>query len=54
MAVTDEGGDDEIAAVAVRECERVLRQNWHSGESGGRPFSYTRPSPSRYPWAQLR
>ncbi len=32
------------------ETERVLRQNWVAGERGGTPFSYTEPSPGRYPW----
>jgi hypothetical protein len=31
--------------------EAVLRQNWLEGErKDGRRFSYTRPSPTRYPW----
>ena len=30
--------------------ERVLRKNWLEGEREGVRFSYTRPSPSRYPW----
>ena len=45
-----EDGDGGVAASVVDECERVLRQNWHVGESGGNRFSYTRPSPTRYPW----
>ncbi len=36
----------EIAA----EAERVLRQNWHEGERDSMRFSYTEPSPGRYPW----
>jgi hypothetical protein len=32
------------------ECERVLRSNWTVGERDGAPYSYTRPSPGRYPW----
>jgi len=31
-------------------CERVLRGNWAEGKRDGVRFSYTRPSPSRYPW----
>ncbi|HET7418514.1 MAG TPA: hypothetical protein VFJ61_12910 [Solirubrobacterales bacterium] len=34
----------------VAETERVLRQNWVVGERRGTPFSYTEPSPGRYPW----
>jgi hypothetical protein len=30
--------------------ERTLRGGWLEGERDGVPFSYTRPSPSRYPW----
>jgi hypothetical protein len=37
-------------ARAVAEAERVLRQNWHTGEREGVPFAYTEPSPGRYPW----
>ena len=32
------------------ECERVLRSNWTVGERDEAPYSYTRPSPGRYPW----
>jgi len=38
------------SAAAIAEAERVLRQNWHQGERDGTPFSYTEPSPGRYPW----
>jgi len=34
----------------LAETERVLRQNWVVGERGETPFSYTEPSPGRYPW----
>lgn len=34
----------------VAEAVRVLRQNWQQGERDGVPYSYTEPSPSRYPW----
>jgi hypothetical protein len=37
-------------AAATAEAERVLRQNWHQGEREGTPFSYSEPSPGRYPW----
>ena len=36
--------------LVLAETERVLRQNWVAGERGGTPFSYTEPSPGRYPW----
>src|SRR3954466_7497107 len=32
------------------ETERVLRQNWVTGERNGTRFEYTQPSPGRYPW----
>jgi hypothetical protein len=35
---------------ALAEAERVLRQNWVVGERGETRFSYTEPSPGRYPW----
>jgi hypothetical protein len=38
------------SATALAEAERVLRQNWHEGERDGKRFSYTEPSPGRYPW----
>ena len=34
----------------LAETERVLRQNWIVGERGETRFSYTEPSPGRYPW----
>ncbi|HEV2789852.1 MAG TPA: hypothetical protein VGV69_00960 [Solirubrobacterales bacterium] len=34
----------------LAEAERVLRQNWVTGRRGETPFSYTEPSPGRYPW----
>jgi hypothetical protein len=33
-----------------RLCERVLTASWAEGERRGVPYSYTRPSPARYPW----
>ena len=30
--------------------ERVLRGNWQEGERAGTRYSYTQPSPNRYPW----
>jgi hypothetical protein len=38
------------SAAAVAEAERVLRQNWQVGEHDGVAYSYTEPSPGRYPW----
>ncbi|HEX6782976.1 MAG TPA: hypothetical protein VF125_13250 [Solirubrobacterales bacterium] len=35
---------------ALAEAERVLRQNWVTGIRGETRFSYTEPSPGRYPW----
>jgi len=37
-------------AQVLAETERVLRQNWVVGRSGSLDFSYTEPSPGRYPW----
>jgi hypothetical protein len=37
-------------AAILAEAERVLRQNLQRGERGGVPYSYTEPSPGRYPW----
>ncbi|HEY6730499.1 MAG TPA: hypothetical protein VI039_05690 [Solirubrobacterales bacterium] len=34
----------------LTETERVLSQNWVVGRRGDTPFSYTEPSPGRYPW----
>ena len=39
-------GDGAVLA----ETERVLRQNWVVGSRGETRFSYTEPSPGRYPW----
>ena len=35
---------------AVDLAERTLRRSWVEGERDGTRFTYTRPSPSRYPW----
>jgi hypothetical protein len=37
-------------AQVLAETERVLRQNWVVGRRGEVDFSYTEPSPGRYPW----
>ncbi|HEX2266458.1 MAG TPA: hypothetical protein VHH14_09260 [Solirubrobacterales bacterium] len=37
-------------ALVLAETERVLRQNWVTGERGETSFGYTEPSPARYPW----
>jgi hypothetical protein len=47
MPAREAGG---AATAVTEEAERVLRQNWHQGERDGVPFSYTEPSPGRYPW----
>ncbi|HWN73772.1 MAG TPA: hypothetical protein VNN15_08205, partial [Solirubrobacterales bacterium] len=41
-------GSEREAVLA--ETERVLRQNWVVGRRDETPFSYTEPSPGRYPW----
>jgi hypothetical protein len=40
----------EQRRAVTTEAERVLRQNWHEGSVDGRRFSYSEPSPGRYPW----
>lgn len=40
----------DSAAAVLRECRRVLEQNWRTGTYRGRRFAYTAPSPGRYPW----
>jgi hypothetical protein len=44
--------DDRSAQPVRRQCELILRQNWHEGvrRGDGVPFAYTRPSPGHYPW----
>ncbi|HEX5983498.1 MAG TPA: hypothetical protein VFY69_04760 [Solirubrobacterales bacterium] len=42
--------ENAAAAAALAEAERVLRQNWVIGRRGDTEFSYTEPSPGRYPW----
>lgn len=45
------GGTEAAAAEqAMAHCRRVLHQNWRSGEYGSQRYSYTSPSPLRYPW----
>jgi hypothetical protein len=39
-----------VSSSAAELAERVLRQNWRTGERDGVPFAYTSPSPHRYPW----
>ncbi|HVD87143.1 MAG TPA: hypothetical protein VNB59_07015 [Solirubrobacterales bacterium] len=34
----------------LAEAERVLRQNWVEGKRRDKGYSYTQPSPGRYPW----
>lgn len=45
--MSEQGAD---AATALAEAERVLRQNWVIGRWAEGEFSYTEPSPGRYPW----
>ncbi len=39
-----------MRAGAVEIAERTLRRNWTEGSGHGRRFTYTKPSPGRYPW----
>ena len=51
MADTATAGTAEVPAGTVEaQAEAVLRKNWTTGERAGVPYSYTRPSPLRYPW----
>ncbi len=45
----DVSGPSAPAAVVV-EAERVLRQNWREGQRDGQRYTYSQPSPGRYPW----
>jgi hypothetical protein len=47
MSKSAPAGSSEAVLV---EAERVLRQNWVLGSRGETRFSYTEPSPGRYPW----
>lgn len=38
------------AAAVLAESQRVLRQNWATGIHEEAVYSYTQPSPGRYPW----
>jgi hypothetical protein len=42
--------EESTREAVLAETERVLRQNRVLGERRGVPFSYTEPSPGRYPW----
>jgi hypothetical protein len=51
--VTEVDATAEPSAPAARileQCERTLRQNWRTGTRGETAYSYTCPSPERYPW----
>ncbi|MDX6651588.1 MAG: hypothetical protein QOJ38_369 [Solirubrobacterales bacterium] len=39
-----------MSAALDELCERVLRENWVEGDRDGTAYSYTSPSPGRYPW----
>ena len=43
-------GPDAAADRALAHADRVLHQNWRTGEYAGHHFAYTSPSPHRYPW----
>lgn len=43
-------GSAAFGGSVLAEAERVLRQNWVEGSRGETRFSYTEPSPGRYPW----
>ncbi|MDX6635697.1 MAG: hypothetical protein QOF06_1900 [Solirubrobacterales bacterium] len=43
-------GNAPFGGSVLAEAERVLRQNWVVGSRGETRFSYTEPSPGRYPW----
>ncbi|HWB69851.1 MAG TPA: hypothetical protein VG518_07725 [Solirubrobacterales bacterium] len=40
----------DYVASSVGVAEGVLRGNWGEGERDGARYSYTQPSPTRYPW----
>ncbi|MGN6816146.1 MAG: MGH1-like glycoside hydrolase domain-containing protein [Solirubrobacterales bacterium] len=40
----------EIGPSAIEAARAVLERNWVEGERDGTPYSYTQPSPGRYPW----
>jgi hypothetical protein len=46
MPAVESNADQTVLA----EAERVLRQNWREGARGELRYSYTEPSPHRYPW----
>jgi hypothetical protein len=50
MSEGDFGSAPSEGTAVLAETERVLRQNWVVGKRGGTSFSYTEPSPGRYPW----
>jgi Glycosyl hydrolase family 63 C-terminal domain len=50
LEAAGEGVETAAAGQALTHCQRVLRQNWRTGEYGGHRYSYTSPSPRRYPW----
>jgi mannosylglycerate hydrolase MGH1-like protein len=45
--------EEDVEATAERalsHCRQVLHQNWRTGAYGDQHYSYTSPSPLRYPW----
>jgi hypothetical protein len=47
---TEDGVQTAPAEQALAHIRRVLHQNWREGQYGDHHFSYTSPSPLRYPW----
>jgi len=39
-----------VGVSVIGLAERVLRENWAEGSRDGVAYTYTRPSPGRYPW----
>jgi hypothetical protein len=48
--MSDSASGHSASGKVLAEAERVLRQNWVVGRRDETPFSYTEPSPGRYPW----
>jgi hypothetical protein len=42
--------EDAASDQALAHADRVLHQNWRTGEHAGHKYAYTSPSPHRYPW----
>ncbi|MGB0092033.1 MAG: hypothetical protein WBP81_05815 [Solirubrobacteraceae bacterium] len=46
----DRSGSEPDRCDLTGLCRAVLSANWREGRRGDTPFSYTAPSPGRYPW----